>query len=1072
MLSQTFSQTLAHYRALAEDLYHNRLPVEDLPAYTAQPPPLDRQLLDHLADQAQNASLTRPRYGWALMVVADTAVQQTTDPFLKALAAWYLARAANGWFRPDLVETAVTRARTLFTELNKPGWVAACAWQLNAVPWTRPNFNTAAEQLEGALEPLKNSDLQHLLPACRCSLAFTYLLIGRFAEAAVQVDAAESAFKEAGDELGAARCLYIRASYQRRQSKLQPAILNTEKALAVFQKMDAAVDMAIAHYGLAQVLRLSTSDYASVEQRFFQTAMRFAEYDLPLWEAQCYGGLAQVYNYSGQLKAARQALQKARVIYEQYSIPGLLADNLLDSGQHEFYCGNFSSSLNYLQQAQSLYEDIGNQWLPVVALMDQGLVHFQQGQYHQALHHLEKACVRLQELDIIYRLAGSQWGLANVWLQLGDLDKASTYLEFAIVHFSQEEQKDIPPGVFNLRAEILLHQQRPQEAFVYLAEALTLAQAQQAEAQIALTHRLWAEALLATNRVEAAKSHLQAAADGFAQTGMDFEQAVCQLVWGRYYVRLYDQQAAARAWHITLELAADAAPEIAWQAYAALADMAAENNNHALALQQYRQAVKALSRLRRSLWQSALLGAYLARPMAMFDRAMACAVHTAAAAEALLFIEESKSQITTHHQTAAWNSSTLPEALVELVAEIRWLQANMQNEVQKRSFTMPTAELQQRFVHKVKAYDTAVSQFERALSPLPTAAFDYEFDLAQFRQFATQQLGTRWLALDYYQLADHIYCIIISTDNSAIWQQKLSNRVRFLLELGGRSGRGRFLTTRDLIALGETLLPPQIQKWLEPKTHLIIAPHRQLHRLPWAALSIGDPAVPLVTTCIPVITPSLQSLAHLWGRTRSAAAATQHNGIIVAVSDFNGRYASLPAAKRETQQLRGLLGHGGICLLDTQATSANLYALKQNDVLAAAAFLHVATHAFSDQVTGRLSRLALYDQDMWLDELPQLAPLPPLVTLSACGGMRSLIHAGDEQIGLAAACLMAGADSVVGSLQPVLDAAAPEFMVQFYSHILADKGPAAALALTQRSALQAGSDLADWANFQCIGKPI
>ncbi len=1072
MASTKFSQTLAHYHALAEDLYNDRLRVEDLPGRIKKLSPIDRNLLDHLADQAQNDSLTRPRYGWALVAVADTAVaQQTTDPFLQALAAYYLARAANAWFRPDLVATAVTRAHTLFAELNAPGWLAACDWQLNAVPWTRPNFNDAAAQLEKALDTLQNSDLHHLLPACRCSLAFAYLLIGRFAEAADQVDAAERAFAQAGDNLGVARCLYIRASYQRRQSELQHAIMNTKKALVIFQEVDAAVDVAITNYGLAQVLRLSTSNYAAVEQRFLQTARLFAKYDLLLWEAQCYGGLAQVYNYSGQLKAARQALQKARVIYAQYSIPGLLADNLLDSGQHELYRGNFTTSLDYLRQAQVLFEMVGNRWMPIVSLMNQGLVTFQQGHYHQALHHFEKAYVRLQVLDIVYRLAGCEFRLANIWQQLGDLDKANNYLDRAIDHFHQVDQKGTPPRVYNLRAEILIHQRHPNEAFAYLAKALTLAQAQQAEVQIALAHRLWAEALLATNRAEATKPHLQAATDGFVQVGMVFEQAVCQLVWGRYYICLHNQKAAARALRTALELTGNAAPEIVWQAYASLADLAAENNNHALALQQYQLAVKALSRLRRSLWQPALLGAYLARPIAVFDRAVACAVRTTAAAEVLLFIEESKSQITTQHQRVAWDRSTLPEALTELVAEIRWLQTKMQNEAQKHAFAMPPAELQQRFVHRVKAYGTAVSQFERTHSPLPATESDHEFDLARFRQLATQQLGARWLALDYYQHDDDIYCVIISPDNSVIWQQKHSNRTRFLLELGSRTGHSRFLNARDLTALGEMLLPPQIKKWLGPENHLIIAPHRQLHRLPWAALSIGSPTVPLVTTCIPSITPSLQSLAYLWGRPRPAAAATQRSGIIVAVSDFNGRYASLPAAKREVQQLRGLFEPGGTCLLDSEATIANLYALKQNAVLADAAFLHIATHAFSDQVTGRLSRLALYDQDIWLDELQQLAPLPPHVTLSACGGIRSLILHGDEQLSLTAACLQAGAASVVGSLQPVLDAAAPEFMVQFYTHFLAGAGPAAALALAQRAAFWDSIDPAHWASFQCIGQP-
>ncbi|NIV13045.1 MAG: hypothetical protein GWN62_17705, partial [Aliifodinibius sp.] len=52
-------------------------------------------------------------------------------------------------------------------------------------------------------------------------------------------------------------------------------------------------------------------------------------------------------------------------------------------------------------------------------------------------------------------------------------------------------------------------------------------------------------------------------------------------------------------------------------------------------------------------------------------------------------------------------------------------------------------------------------------------------------------------------------------------------------------------------------------------------------------------------------------------------------------------------------------------------------------------FLHVASHAFADTLSGRLSGLAFYDRDVWLDELRGCAPFPGLVTLSACSGSKS-----------------------------------------------------------------------------------
>lgn len=134
-------------------------------------------------------------------------------------------------------------------------------------------------------------------------------------------------------------------------------------------------------------------------------------------------------------------------------------------------------------------------------------------------------------------------------------------------------------------------------------------------------------------------------------------------------------------------------------------------------------------------------------------------------------------------------------------------------------------------------------------------------------------------------------------------------------------------------------------------------------------------------------------------------------------------------------------------------------------------FMHMATHAFTDQLTGRLSGLALYDDDLWLDGLMQLAPMPPLLVLSACSGLRSLLYEGDEHVGIAVTCLAAGAQTVIGSLWSVPDDVAPDLLFDFYRHLLANQDHAVALAWAQRSALVAGVEAALWGGFQCVGRP-
>ncbi|MFO7682007.1 MAG: CHAT domain-containing protein, partial [Chloroflexota bacterium] len=200
-------------------------------------------------------------------------------------------------------------------------------------------------------------------------------------------------------------------------------------------------------------------------------------------------------------------------------------------------------------------------------------------------------------------------------------------------------------------------------------------------------------------------------------------------------------------------------------------------------------------------------------------------------------------------------------------------------------------------------------------------------------------------------------------------------------------------------------------------------------------------------------------------------------GLLVAVADFQGRHKPLTAVHRETASLQELLGANLQLLTGHDATGANWQQLRQEKGLARFAFLHIATHAFADPYSGRLSGIALYDQDLWLDELAQMAPLPPLVVLSACSSLRTLLYEGDEPMGLPAACLAAGAQRVVGAHWPIADESAPELMVNFYRFLLTGRGVAEALAWAQRTAIEqtpAGQpeiNQANWAAFLCVGQP-
>jgi hypothetical protein len=72
------------------------------------------------------------------------------------------------------------------------------------------------------------------------------------------------------------------------------------------------------------------------------------------------------------------------------------------------------------------------------------------------------------------------------------------------------------------------------------------------------------------------------------------------------------------------------------------------------------------------------------------------------------------------------------------------------------------------------------------------------------------------------------------------------------------------------------------------------------------------------------------------------------------------------------------------CLLAEEATWPNMLALAESGGLGSYTFLHVASHPIRDPASGRLGGFADSERNLLLHEVWELAPLPPLVTLSAC----------------------------------------------------------------------------------------
>ena len=87
------------------------------------------------------------------------------------------------------------------------------------------------------------------------------------------------------------------------------------------------------------------------------------------------------------------------------------------------------------------------------------------------------------------------------------------------------------------------------------------------------------------------------------------------------------------------------------------------------------------------------------------------------------------------------------------------------------------------------------------------------------------------------------------------------------------------------------------------------------------------------------------------------------------------------------------------------------------------------------------SYLSLYD--LYHFRLPA-----ELVVLSGCATGRNAVTPGDELMGMVRGLLQAGAQSLMLSLWDVHDASTRDFMIAFYSHLVAGHGEALSVAIS------------------------
>lgn len=266
----------------------------------------------------------------------------------------------------------------------------------------------------------------------------------------------------------------------------------------------------------------------------------------------------------------------------------------------------------------------------------------------------------------------------------------------------------------------------------------------------------------------------------------------------------------------------------------------------------------------------------------------------------------------------------------------------------------------------------------------------------------------------------------------------------------------------------QLVAPVEASGLLAGKRRLIIAPHAELHYLPFAALvRPGPPEQLLVERYVLEYVPS----ASVWLRLRDQPAAAPAGGIVA----FAPRPAALPGSRAEVAAIQRTFGDRAQTLVGRVATESTFRVLAPEHEI-----VHIATYGVLNKHNPLFSFIDLgagggEDGRLEVHEVFGLGLGARLVVLSACqtgvaAGALADVPPGDDWVGLVQGFLSAGAGNVLATLWPVSDIATARLMERFYEELAAGRPEAEALAVAQRAAVRVPATAHPfyWAGFTLV----
>lgn len=912
---------------------------------------------------------------------------------------------------------------------------------------SRDNLNFEKEKHTIRYEQSSPCDLSSLL-------GLLYYIDAEYADALKNLEEALVCFEKEGDKQGQIDSLYQigRTHYQMEQ--YDNALMHYEKALRTAWKIDNP-DMAGNILGSLGEVYLALGQYVKALNYFEQALTIARDINDHQGEGKALGSLGNVYLFIGQydkaIKYYEQTLAISRSIGDQ-NMEGSILSNLGGAYRN---LGQYAISIKRHEQALNIARDIGDREGERNCLGGLGHVYSLLGQYETAGMYYEQALV-------ITRDIGDRNGESIILNSLGTLhnfseqsEKALEYTEQALDIARDIGDRGVEGNCLGNIGDAYLSMEQYEKAVESYEQALIIAQdigdqmmentalgklgnAHNSLGQIAEAIKYYKQALVIARNI----GYREGVGDWLSKTGIAYSDL------GQYEEAFsYYEQSIAEWEMIRGEISVDK-----WK-----------SSFTAKYLEPYRGIIEVLLELNRP----------------------AEAFHYAQRAKARTFLDQVGN---VRVEPRATDDPEMIEQEQALLAEIRDLEAVLSGQ---RSFETlstrggpNTLTTEQRNEIQTRL-DEAYREYEHLLDRIKLSNPEYA-DLravdASTLITVQQTLPAETTLVEYYVVSDTQTLAFVVTPDAfhtvplSVSVESLNQKINWFRE---------FTSEEEARATAQTLcdwLFTPVREHIETQA-VLIAPHQQLHYLPFDALHDGEHY--LVEAYTIGYIPSASLLRYVNAGEQRGRGAGE---VLVLGNPVNDAVGPLPAAEREAQAVADLFGASAY--LGKAATESRLWEQAED-----ADYVHLAAHGQFNETAPKFSRVYLAPSEVKNDTVTstlssQTDGSPSthtdglletrevwnlrlenadLVTLSACQTQLGELSAGDELVGLSRAFIYAGTPSLVASLWSVEDDSTAYLMEHFYGYIQDGIGKTEALRQAKLDTMEEYPSPYHWAAFTLIG---